>query len=69
MQSIAQETSFAILQCNEMILYLYRGKNMQEHGSMNIDQQKASYDGFVKLFTYSTIALVVLMALMAATLV
>lgn len=28
---------------------------MYEQGNMNIDQQKASYGGFVKLFAYGTI--------------
>lgn len=42
---------------------------MFESGSMNIEQQKSSYNGFVKLFTYCTIFLVILMAIMAATLV
>jgi len=42
---------------------------MQEQGSMNIDQQKGSYNAFVKIFTYTTIGLVILLALMAATLV
>lgn len=42
---------------------------MTEHGGMNIDQQKGSWSDFVKLFTYSTAALVVLLLIMAATLV
>lgn len=42
---------------------------MYENGSMNIDQQKGSYNSFVKLFTYGTIGLVILLAIMAITLV
>ncbi len=41
---------------------------MYEQGSMNIEQQKGSYDGFVKLFTWGTGFLVVLMGVMALTL-
>ncbi|MEP3244706.1 MAG: aa3-type cytochrome c oxidase subunit IV [Sneathiella sp.] len=41
---------------------------MFEPGSMNIEAQKESYAGFVKLFTVCTIGLVILLAVMAATL-
>jgi Bacterial aa3 type cytochrome c oxidase subunit IV len=41
---------------------------MQEHGNMDIDQQKGSYNGFVKLFTWSTILIIVGLSIMAATL-
>lgn len=42
---------------------------MSEHGGMNIDQQKGSWSNFVKLFTYSTVSIAVLLIIMAATLV
>jgi flagellar biogenesis protein FliO len=38
---------------------------MSEHGNMNIDMQKGSFQLFVKLFTYSTIGIVILLILMA----
>ncbi|PHQ70600.1 MAG: aa3-type cytochrome c oxidase subunit IV [Sneathiella sp.] len=38
---------------------------MSEHGNMNIDTQKETFQGFVKLFTYGTIAIVILLVLMA----
>ncbi|MFT6556525.1 MULTISPECIES: aa3-type cytochrome c oxidase subunit IV [Sneathiella] len=41
---------------------------MYEPGSMNIEAQKASYAGFVKLFTWVTGLLIVLLVIMAATL-
>jgi len=40
-----------------------------EQGNMNIEQQQGSYDVFVKLFSRTTIALVILMLLMFFTLV
>jgi len=42
---------------------------MSEHGHMNIDQQKATYANFVKMATYATAFLVVLLSIMAITLV
>ena len=36
---------------------------MYEQGNMDIDQQKASYDGFVKLFVYGTIGSALITAL------
>ena len=35
---------------------------MYEQGNMNIEQQKASYDGFVKLFAYGTIGSAIITA-------
>lgn len=40
-----------------------------EQGNMNIEQQKGSFDVFVKLFTRVTIALVILMLVMFFTLI
>lgn len=42
---------------------------MSEHGNMNIDMQNKSYGAFIQLFKYSTIAVVVLLILMAIFLV
>jgi len=42
---------------------------MSEHGNMNIDAQKESFQGFVKLFTFGTIGIVILLILMATFLV
>jgi flagellar biogenesis protein FliO len=38
---------------------------MTEPGQMNIDAQKASFHNFVKLFTFGTMGVVVLLVLMA----
>ncbi len=42
---------------------------MSEHGNMNIEQQNGSYGSFVKITTYTSIFLVILLSLMALTLV
>ena len=39
---------------------------MYEHGNMNIEQQKEAYSGFVKLFTYGTIASLIIAAIVVA---
>jgi len=41
---------------------------MYEHGNMNIKQQNSSYGSFVKITTYTTVFLVILLLVMAATL-
>tara|TARA_R100000005_G_scaffold96434_2_gene83315 strand:- start:2353 stop:2505 length:153 start_codon:yes stop_codon:yes gene_type:complete len=46
---------------------LIKGKavNMAENGNMNIEMQNASYAFFVNLFKFGTIAVVVVLILMA----